>query len=228
MNSLKRCGLILAAITFSINTWATELNTDEQKLGYIIGMDIGKSLREQGTVVDLDSLIDAISATYKGEDLAMTTEEAAAIRQEYVKKRQVAQQAESTAAGANNLAEGKKFLADNKGKEGVQTTESGLQYKVLTMGDGAKPAATDTVKVHYSGKLLDGTEFDSSYARNEPISFALNRVIPGWTEGVQLMPIGSKFVFYIAPELGYGEGGGGPIPPKSTLVFEVELLDIEK
>ena len=228
MNSLKRCGLVLAAITFSINTWATELNTDEQKLGYIIGMDIGKSLREQGTAVDLDALIDAIRATYKGEDLAMTAEEAAAIRQEYVQKMQAAQQAESTAAGANNLAEGQKFLADNKGKEGVQTTASGLQYKVLTMGDGAKPAATDTVKVHYSGKLLDGTEFDSSYARNEPISFALNRVIPGWTEGVQLMPIGSKFVFYIAPELGYGEGGGGPIPPNSTLVFEVELLDIEK
>jgi FKBP-type peptidyl-prolyl cis-trans isomerase FkpA/FKBP-type peptidyl-prolyl cis-trans isomerase FklB len=228
MNSLKCCGLVLAAITFSINTWATELNTDEQKLGYIIGMDIGKSLREQGTAVDLDSLIDAISATYKGEDLAMTAEEAAAIRQEYVQKMQAAQQAESTAAGASNLAEGQKFLAENKGKEGVQTTDSGLQYKVLTMGDGAKPVATDTVKVHYSGKLLDGTEFDSSYARNEPISFALNRVIPGWTEGVQLMPIGSKFVFYIAPELGYGEGGGGPIPPNSTLVFEVELLDIEK
>ena len=228
MNLLKRCGLVLVAITFSINTWATELNTDEQKLGYIIGMDIGKSLREQGTAVDLDALIDAISATYKGEDLAMTAEEAAAIRQEYVQKRQAAQQAESTAAGASNLAEGQKFLAENKGKEGVQTTASGLQYKVLTMGDGAKPVATDTVKVHYSGKLLDGTEFDSSYARNEPISFALNRVIPGWTEGVQLMPIGSKFVFYIAPELGYGEGGGGPIPPNSTLVFEVELLDIEK
>ena len=228
MNSLKRCGLVLAAITFSINTWATELNTDEQKLGYIIGMDIGKSLREQGTTVDLDALIDAISATYKGEDLAMTAEEAAAIRQEYVQKMQAAQQAESAAAGAGNLAEGQKFLAENKGKEGVQTTASGLQYKVLTMGDGAKPVATDTVKVHYSGKLLDGTEFDSSYARNEPISFALNRVIAGWTEGVQLMPIGSKFVFYIAPELGYGEGGGGPIPPNSTLVFEVELLDIEK
>ena len=227
MNFLKRCGLVLAAVTLSLNAWATELNTDEQKLGYIIGMDIGKSLREQGTAVDLDTLMDAISATYKGEDLAMTAEEAAAIRQEYVQKRQAAQQAESTAAGASNLAEGQKFLADNKGKEGVQTTASGLQYKVLTMGDGAKPVATDTVKVHYSGKLLDGTEFDSSYARNEPISFALNRVIPGWTEGVQLMPIGSKFVFYIAPELGYGEGGGGPIPPNSTLVFEVELLDIE-
>ena len=228
MNTLIRGGLVLAAITFSINTWATELNTDEQKLGYIIGMDIGKSLREQGTTVDLDALIDAISATYKGEDLAMTTEEAAAIRKEYVEKRQAAQHAESAATGANNLAEGQKFLVENKGKDGVKTTESGLQYKVLTMGDGAKPAATDTVKVHYSGKLLDGTEFDSSYARNEPISFALNRVIAGWTEGVQLMPVGSKFVFYIAPELGYGEGGGGPIPPNSTLVFEVELLDIEK
>jgi len=227
MNSLKRCGLILAAMIFSINTWATELNTDEQKLGYIIGMDIGKSLRQQGTTVDLDSLIAAISATYKGEELAMSDEDAAAIRQEYVEKRQAAQQAEVSAAGAGNLVEGQKFLAENKGKDGVQTTESGLQYKVLTMGDGAKPAATDTVKVHYAGKLLDGTEFDSSYARNEPISFALNRVIPGWTEGVQLMPIGSKFIFYIAPELGYGEAGGGPIPPNSTLIFEVELLDIE-
>jgi FKBP-type peptidyl-prolyl cis-trans isomerase len=227
MNFIKRCGLLLATVTLSINAWATELNTDEQKLGYIIGMDIGKSLKQQGTAVDLDSLIDAITATYKGEELAMTDEEAAAVRQVYVQQRQSAAKAETAAVGQENLAEGQKFLADNKGKEGVQTTDSGLQYKVLTMGDGAKPAATDTVKVHYSGKLLDGTEFDSSYARNEPISFALNRVIAGWTEGVQLMPIGSKFVFYIAPELAYGEGGGGPIPPNSTLVFEVELLDIE-
>ena len=233
MNSLKRCGLVLAAITFSINTWATELNTDEQKLGYIIGMDIGKSLREQGTAVDLDSLIDAISATYKGEDLAMTAEEAATIRQEYVQKRQAAQQAESVATGANNLAEGQKFLADNKGKEGVQTTESGLQYKVLTMGDGAKPVATDTVKVHYSGKLLDGTEFDSSYARNEPISFALNRVIPGWTEGVQLMVAGEKRRFWIPGDLAYGEAAeadphAGMGPPRGTLVFDVELVSFKE
>jgi len=227
MNNFKRCGLVLAVLLFSMNTWATELNTDEQKLGYIIGMDIGKSLREQGTDIDLGSLIDAITATYKGEELAMTDEEATAVRKEYVEKRQAAQQAEASVAGEANLIEGEKFLAENKVKEGVKTTESGLQYKVLTMGDGAKPAATDTVKVHYSGKLLDGTEFDSSYARNEPISFALNRVIPGWTEGVQLMPVGSKFIFYIGPELAYGEGGGGPIPPNSTLVFEVELLAIE-
>ena len=227
MNFIKRCGLVLAVTAISLNTWATELNTEKQKLGYIIGMDIGKSLRSQGTDVDLDALIDAIRATYNGEELAMSDEDAAAVRQEYVEKRQASQQAESAAVGNANLAAGQKFLAENKSKDGVKTTDSGLQYKVLTMGDGAKPAATDTVKVHYKGELLDGTEFDSSYARNEPISFALNRVIPGWTEGVQLMPIGSKFVFYIAPELAYGEGGGGPIPPNSTLVFEVELLDIE-
>jgi FKBP-type peptidyl-prolyl cis-trans isomerase FkpA len=227
MKSIKRCGLLLAATVFSINTWATDLNTEEQKLGYIIGMDIGKSLREQGTMVDLDTLLDAVRATYNGEELALSEEEAATIRQEYVAKRQAAQQAESAVVGDKNLAEGELFLAENKMKEGVQTTDSGLQYKVMTMGDGAKPLATDKVKVHYRGTLLDGTEFDSSYARNEPISFGLDRVIPGWTEGVQLMPIGSKFMFFIAPDLAYGPAGGGPIPPNSTLVFEVELLDIE-
>lgn len=227
MSTLKRSGLILAVLIFTMNTWATELDTDEKKLGYIIGMDIGKSLRDQGTEVDLDSLITAIRATYNGEELAMTTEEAGQVRKEYIEKRQAEQQAEAAAAGQNNLVEGQKFLAENASKEGVQTTASGLQYKVETMGTGPKPAATDTVKVHYRGTLLDGTEFDSSYARNEPISFALNRVIAGWTEGVQLMPVGSKFTFYIAPDLAYGEGGGGPIPPNSTLVFDVELLAIE-
>lgn len=227
MTLLKRCGLILVALTLSINTWATDLDTEEKKLGYIIGMDIGKSLREQGTDVDLDTLVEAIRATFKGEELAMTPEEAATVRKEYVEKRQTEQLQASEAAGADNLVEGQKFLAENKIKEGVQTTESGLQYKVLTMGEGAKPVASNTVKVHYKGTLLDGTEFDSSYARNEPISFGLDRVIAGWTEGVQLMPIGSKFIFYIAPDLAYGAGGGGPIPPNSTLIFEVELLDIE-
>ena len=227
MNTLKRCGLVLAVLIFTTNTWAIELDTEQKKLGYIIGMDIGKSLKDQGTEVDLDSLVSAIRSTYNGEELAMTADEAAAVRQEYIQKRQAEQQAEAAAAGETNLVAGQKFLAENATKEGVQSTASGLQYKVVTMGTGAKPAATDTVKVHYRGTLLDGTEFDSSYARNEPISFALNRVIPGWTEGVQLMPVGSKFMFYIAPDLAYGEGGGGPIPPNSTLVFEVELLDIE-
>jgi FKBP-type peptidyl-prolyl cis-trans isomerase len=227
MNTLKRCGLVLAVLVFTTNTWAIELDTDQKKLGYIIGMDIGKSLKEQGTEVDLDSLVSAIRSTYNGEELEMTADEAAAVRQEYIQRRQAEQQAEAAAAGQTNLVAGQKFLAENATKDGVQSTASGLQYKVVTMGTGAKPAATDTVKVHYRGTLLDGTEFDSSYARNEPISFALNRVIAGWTEGVQLMSVGSKYMFYIAPELAYGEGGGGPIPPNSTLIFEVELLDIE-
>ena len=227
MNTLKRCGLVLAVLIFTTNTWAIELDTEQKKLGYIIGMDIGKSLKDQGTEVDLDSLISAIRSTYNGEELALTTEEAAQVRKEYIEKRQAEQQAQAAVAGQTNLAAGQQFLAENATKEGVQTTASGLQYKVETMGEGPKPVATDTVKVHYRGTLLDGTEFDSSYKRNEPISFALNRVIAGWTEGVQLMPVGSKFMFYIAPDLAYGEGGGGPIPPNSTLIFEVELLDIE-
>lgn len=227
MNFLTRCGLLLVVTAISINTWAAELNTEAQKLGYIIGMDIGKSLREQGAEVDIDTLLEAVRATYDGKELAMTEEEASVVRQEYIARRQAEQQAEAEAIGAKNAAEGAAFLAANKSKEGVKTTDSGLQYKVVTMGNGAKPVATDTVKVHYRGTLLDGTEFDSSYSRNEPITFALDRVIPGWTEGVQLMPIGSKFVFYVPSELAYGESGGGPIPPNSTLQFEVELLDIE-
>lgn len=126
------------------------------------------------------------------------------------------------------IAAGKKFLEENKLKEGVSTTESGLQYEVIKMGKGAKPTATDKVKVHYHGTLTDGTVFDSSVERGEPITFALNQVIPGWTEGVQLMPVGSKFRFYVPQELGYGARQAGSIPPYSTLIFEVELLGIEK
>ena len=124
--------------------------------------------------------------------------------------------------------DGEKFLAENALKEGVITTESGLQYEVIKMGKGKKPAATDRVKVHYHGTLIDGTVFDSSVERGEPIVFGLNQVIAGWTEGVQLMPIGSKFRFYIPQELGYGAQNAGSIPPYSTLIFEVELLGIEK
>jgi FKBP-type peptidyl-prolyl cis-trans isomerase len=122
----------------------------------------------------------------------------------------------------------KQFLVDNAKKDGVTTTASGLQYKVIIQGEGAKPSSPATrVKVHYRGSLIDGSEFDSSYSRNQPLTFALNGVIAGWTEGLQLMPIGSKYVLYIPSELGYGaSGAGGVIPPNATLIFEVELLDI--
>ena len=218
---------LLAAVLFSATAVAAPPQTDAEKLGYIIGMDIGASLKQQGTDLDLDALFDAIRTTYNGEQPAMTPEEAASVREAYIAKRRAAAEAERQQAAGSNASEGEKFLLENRTKEGVVVTDSGLQYKVLTMGEGARPAATDRVRVHYRGTLLNGEEFDSSYARGEPISFELDKVIPGWTEGLQLMPMGSKFMFWIPPDLAYGASGGGPIGPNATLTFEVELLGIE-
>lgn len=218
---------LLAAILFSATAAAAAPQTDAEKLGYIIGMDIGASLKQQGTDLDLDALFDAIRTTYNGEQPALTPEEAASVREAYIAKRRAAAEAERQQAAGSNASEGEKFLLENRTKEGVVVTESGLQYKVVTMGEGARPAATDRVRVHYRGTLLNGEEFDSSYARGEPISFELDKVIPGWTEGLQLMPVGSKFTFWIPPDLAYGASGGGPIGPNATLTFEVELLGIE-
>jgi FKBP-type peptidyl-prolyl cis-trans isomerase len=227
MKRFLTIGSLLAAVMLSGTALAAELETDAQKLGYIIGMDIGSSLKKQGTDLDLDAVYEAIKDTYNGEELAMTPEEAATIRESFIAKRREAAESDREGLAATNAAEGDKFLLENHSAEGVQMTESGLQYKVIDMGDGLKPSATDKVKVHYRGTLLNGEEFDSSYARGEPISFQLNQVIPGWTEGVQMMPLGSKFMFYIPPDLAYGPAGGGPIGPNATLIFQVELLGIE-
>lgn len=219
---------VVAALGMSGSaTAATALDTEAQKLGYIIGMDIGASLKQQGSDIDLDALFDAVRTTYEGGTPALTPEQAATIREAFIAQRRTEAEAEMNAAAATNAAEGDKFLLANRSKEGVMVTESGLQYQVIEQGTGPKPAATDKVRVHYRGTLLSGEEFDSSYARGEPISFELNKVIPGWTEGVQLMPVGSKYMFYIPPALAYGPAGGGPIGPNATLIFQVELLGIE-
>ena len=227
MKHIIKVGILCLAVLTSGIAMAAELETEAQKLGYIIGMDIGASLKQQGADLDLDALFDAVRATYNGEPLAMTPEEAATIRESFIAKRRAEAEMERQSSASGNAAEGDKFMLENRSKEGVVMTDSGLQYKVIQMGEGAKPAATDTVTVHYRGTLLDGQEFDSSYSRNQPMTFQLNQVISGWTEGVQLMPVGSKFMFYIPPNLAYGPNGGGPIGPNSTLIFEVELLGIE-
>jgi len=227
MKSFFLTGALMSAVLIGGNAFATELETESQKLGYIIGMDIGQSLKQQGGELDLDSLIDAIRATYNNEPLAMTPEEAASIRESFIAARRAEAEQQRQSMAAINAAEGDKFLLENRTKEGIEVTDSGLQYKVVVMGEGVKPNPTDKVTVHYRGTLLNGEEFDSSYSRNQPTSFQLDQVIPGWTEGVAMMPVGSKFMFYIPPNLAYGPNGGGPIGPNATLIFEVELLGIE-
>ncbi len=203
------------------------LDSETSKVSYAIGLDIANSLKSLGTDIDRIAFTEALNARLDGTKTRLNAEEATKVKQDFFQKRAVKQAEERKAAGAENKAKGEKFLAENAKKDGVTTTASGLQYEVLKMGDGAKPVATDTVTVNYRGTRLDGTEFDSSYKRNKPISFPLNGVIKGWTEGVQLMPVGSKFKFYIPSNLAYGEHGAGAlIAPNSTLIFEVELLAI--
>lgn len=190
------------------------------------GEGIGKTIREQEAdglvgVAELTTDFELIKQGFinglKGYTEQMTPEEAG----------QYIENAINNIKFGDTKTKGEQFLAENAQKDGVVVTESGLQYEVLKMGKGKKPAATDRVKVHYHGTLIDGTVFDSSVERGEPITFGLNQVIAGWTEGVQLMPVGSKFRFYIPQNLGYGERAAGSIPPYSTLIFEVELLGIE-
>ena len=199
----------------------SELTTDEERFSYGLGMMIAERVLSQFGEVDYDIMLAGIKAQHQSAETLLTIEEAQMALETYAQK-QFAEQAEG------NRKRGEDFLAQNKTAEGVQVTESGLQYNVISEGDGARPLATDRVKVHYRGTLIDGTEFDSSYSRGEPASFALNQVIAGWTEGVQLMNVGSKYRFVIPYSLAYGErGAGGSIGPFETLIFEVELLEIE-
>lgn len=211
------------------------LDSEKAQVSYMIGMDMAKSLTPVKDQIDVDVLAEAMAAVFAGETPKINEEQSLQIQQAFTAKMQAKQAAEAEAEakrmveqGEKNKVEGPAFLADNKGKPGVQTTASGLQYQIVRAGNGPRPGSEDVVSVQYRGTLLDGTEFDSSYARNQPAEFGLNQVIPGWAEGVALMPVGSKYTFWIPAELGYGESGTGPIPPNATLKFEVELIKIVK
>jgi len=205
----------------------TELTTDQQKFGYAVGVNLGQSLEQVRDEVDIAALKRGLDDAMSGGELAMTDEEREAIHKTVAERVQTKAKADREKQAADATEKGKAFLAENAKKEGVTTTASGLQYEVLTPGEGESPTADDMVTVNYRGTLIDGTEFDSSYSRGEPVTFPLGGVIPGWTEGVQLMKPGAKFKFVIPPELAYGErGAGASIGPNETLIFEVELISV--
>ncbi|MFC3122609.1 FKBP-type peptidyl-prolyl cis-trans isomerase [Agaribacter flavus] len=211
---------------------AVETMTDAQKQSYALGASMGlyvKNRFEEQKKLGLDvsekALLDGLKDAL-ADNSKFTQTELQQITQAADAALRAAQQERDDKAAEENIAKGKAFLEENAGKEGVKTTESGLQYKVISEAEGESPKATDIVKVHYRGTLLDGTEFDSSHKRGAPAEFPLNQVIPGWTEGVQLMNVGEKYEFFIPSELAYGTRATGKITPNSTLIFEVELLEI--
>ena len=191
------------------------------KISYALGLGIGHQLKNMGIEnFSVEDFAQSIKDVMEDKATAMTSQEAQALLNTYFQEKQ---KAESQKA----ISEGKAFLEENAKKEGVVTTKSGLQYEILTEGTGKQPKATDTVRCHYEGSLINGSVFDSSYKRGEPAEFGLSQVIPGWTEGVQLMKEGAKYRFYIPYLLGYGENGAGSsIPPYSTLIFDVELIKL--
>ncbi len=205
-----------------------QLKDQKDKASYSIGYDIGETFKKQKIDLNIDALIAGLKEAVAGKDAAMPKEEREKTLQAFQKEMMEKQLAASKEAATKNTAEGEKFLAENKKKDGVKTTTSGLQYKVLKEGSGTSPKETDTVVTNYKGTLIDGTEFDSSYKRNEPATFPVNRVIKGWTEALQLMKPGAKYQLFIPASLAYGERGAGQlIGPNATLIFEVELLSIK-
>jgi FKBP-type peptidyl-prolyl cis-trans isomerase FklB len=224
--------LILAMLLISCQNNAqenVELKTRKDSVSYAIGQNIGSNFKTQNIDVDPMVVAAGMKDVISDAETKLTEEQAQQVWMSYQQELMAAQQKEREEQGVKNKEEGAKWLAENAKKEGVKVTESGLQYKVIKMGDGPKPTASDKVKVHYRGRFIDGKEFDSSYKRGEPAVFPVTGVIPGWTEVLQLMPVGSKWEVYVPAELGYGDRGmGQDIPPNATLIFDVELLGIEK
>ncbi len=201
--------------------------TLKEKVSYFYGADVARSFQENKVDISMESFLQGLKDTVDKKPTKYTTEELEAAMNQFAQAMVAKQQKEMAEAGAKNAAEGEKFLADNAKRKGVTTTASGLQYEIIKKGDGAKPAASDTVTVHYHGTLVSGKVFDSSVDRKEPATFPVGGVIPGWVEALQLMPLGSKWKLFIPSKLAYADRGAGPeIGPGSALIFEVELLNI--
>lgn len=209
-------------------TGSTKLASQEDSVSYILGYKMGENLKQQSVPVKPEIIFGGMQAGFAGTPALMHDSVMQSVMMAFQVRMMGMQHQKDSAAAIDNQKAGEAFMTSNKAKEGVKTTASGLQYKVLKEGAGAKPSATSTVTVHYKGTLLDGRPFDSSYDRGQPATFQLNQVIPGWTEGVQLMTPGSKYQFWIPGNLGYGPQGSPPtIGPNATLVFEVELLSVK-
>lgn len=204
------------------NEYFCQKSITMDKLSYALGMSMASNMKQSGLdCINVDDFASAIKSFFNGEKMQMSADEAQSAINEFFAK-------QKTEVMSKNKKAGEEFLAKNKNNEGVVTTASGLQYKILVAGSGAKPKETDTVDCHYEGRLIDGTIFDSSYKRGQSAQFPVNGVIPGWVEALQLMPVGSKWQLYIPSELAYGEyGAGETIEPNSTLIFDVELLAIK-
>lgn len=220
--------LVLMAAGCGAGEKKIELNDQKAKVSYSIGMSLGTDFKAQGIEIDPDVMVQAIKDVSAGGKTMMTEEEVHKVITDFQKELAAKQEAKAKEGGIKNLKDGADFLAENGKKEGVVTLPSGLQYKIEKKGTGKKPGAKDTVTVHYKGTLINGTEFDSSYKRGEPVSFPVGGVIPGWTEALQLMEEGSKWQLFIPANLAYGErGAGAQIGPNSTLIFDVELLKVK-
>lgn len=228
MKKIALAVMLTGSVSLAQGLQAQTLDSDEAKLSYSLGVMIGENiLIHDFETLDTEAFRMGIDTVYGNQDALMTPEEIMATMQAFQQTQMEAQREAFAAQADENLTLGQAYLAENSSKTGVTTTETGLQYEQLEAGEGASPAVTDVVKVHYRGTLIDGTEFDSSYSRGEPISFPLSGVIPGWTEGLQLMQVGEKARLVIPSDLAYGPNGmGNAIGPNETLVFEVELLEI--
>ena len=205
-----------------------ELKTQKDTVSYSIGTDIGKNLKAQSIEINAQALAHGIADAIAGKKMLLTDQQIQDAMARFQKELAAKTQEKASAMAEKNNKDGKAFLLANKAKEGVKTTASGLQFKVIKEGTGPKPRKDQHVTVHFRATLVDGTEFDNSYKRGEPLTFSLGSVIPGWIEGLQLMSVGSKYVLYIPVDLGYGDRGmGAAVPPGSTLILEVELLSIQ-